>query len=103
MTREFRQAPDCEVNFGGVTGVMRIARNDAPYIITVEEADLDVTQARALRDWLNSVLPAEPSAEPIPPGFRALSDVIAEHEKDPVRKAALDKARASLNRTAPHD
>lgn len=66
MTREFRQTSDCMVDFGGVTGMWRLAHNDAPYIITVEEADLNVEQARALRDWLNLVLPDEPSAEPSP-------------------------------------
>jgi len=34
----------------------------------------------------------------IPPGFHALSDVIAETEKDPERKARLDSAREQLRR-----
>jgi hypothetical protein len=31
--------------------------------VSIQECDLDVQQARALRDWLNSVLPDEPKAK----------------------------------------
>lgn len=63
VTKEetFRQAPplDMPLRYSDGTYNVQIAECYPHHItlVSIRDADLDVAQARALRDWLNKVLP----------------------------------------------
>jgi hypothetical protein len=52
----FRPADNLEVEYGR-HNAQRIATRYSAGMVSIEECDLDVAQARELRDWLNEVLP----------------------------------------------
>jgi len=51
---------------------------------------------RQAADALTAQQPAPAAAEPIPEGYTDIKDVIAEAEKDPAKRKALEKARIKL-------
>lgn len=63
--RSFRLVEPFKVGYRSGSLPMLIAENSLGFTaqIEIQECDLDVEQARALRDWLNSVLPDEPREE----------------------------------------
>lgn len=72
MTKQrFRAAEPLDLEFYGVK--MRVAMIDGQNI-TIEDADLDVDEARALRDWLNKVL--SESSDDEPTRKQALDDLV---------------------------
>jgi len=46
--------------------------------------------------WIDD--PTSTKEPDLPPGFRDIDDVVADHERDPVKKAALDAARRRLGK-----
>lgn len=59
MTELFRQMPPLAVPFPWASVQIAECYPYSTQMITVHEADLNVEQARQLRDWLNKALPAE--------------------------------------------
>jgi len=63
--RSFKLVEPFKVGYRGGSLPMLIAENSLGFTaqIEIQECDLDVDQARALRDWLTSVLPDEPPGD----------------------------------------
>lgn len=56
-SKYFRPIPEQELNLAYRDGTFRVAYVAGARLLTLEEADLDVEQARKLRDWLNELVP----------------------------------------------